>query len=111
MLIAQISDMHIKAEGELLYGRIDTAGFLERAVAHVAALDPPPDVVLATGDLVEGGKSEEYVRLRRLLAPLAMPVHLIPGNHDARDAFPHVFPDPAYLPPPRFLHHTTPPPP
>ena len=35
MLIAQISDMHVKAEGELLYGRIDTAGFLERAVAHV----------------------------------------------------------------------------
>ena len=34
MLIAQISDMHVKAEGELLYGRIDTAGFLERAVAQ-----------------------------------------------------------------------------
>ena len=56
MLIAQISDMHVKAEGELLYGRIDTAGFLERAVAHVGALDPRPDVALATGDLVEGGK-------------------------------------------------------
>jgi 3',5'-cyclic AMP phosphodiesterase CpdA len=47
MLIAQISDMHVKAEGELLYGRIDTAGFLERAVAHVGALDPRPDVVEA----------------------------------------------------------------
>src|SRR5260370_37007817 len=106
MLIAQISDMHVKAEGELLYGRIDTAGFLERAVAHVAALDPPPDVVLATGDLVEGGKSEEYVRLRRLLAPLAMPVHLIPGNHDARDALREVFADHAYLPRTGFLHYT-----
>jgi len=29
MLIAQISDMHVKAEGKLLYRRIDTAGFLE----------------------------------------------------------------------------------
>ena len=28
MLIAQISDMHIKKPGELLYGRIDTQGFL-----------------------------------------------------------------------------------
>jgi len=41
-------------------------------VAHVNALDPRPDVVLATGDLVEGGKPEEYARLRRLLAPLDM---------------------------------------
>src|SRR5260370_7551198 len=106
MLIAQISDMHSKAEGELLYGRIDTAGFLERAVAHVGALDPPPDVVLATGDLVEGGKSEEYVRLRRLLAPLALLVHLIPGNHDARDALREVFADHAYLPRTGFLHYT-----
>src|SRR6266851_489246 len=98
MLIAQISDMHVKAEGELLYGRIDTAGFLERAVAHVNALDPRPDIVIATGDLVEGGKPEEYARLKRLLAPLAMPVHLIPGNHDARDALREVFADHAYLP-------------
>src|SRR5260370_32640409 len=100
MLIAQISDMHIKAEGELLYGRIDTAGFLERAVAHVAALDPPPHVVLATGDLVEGGKSEEYVRLRRLLAPLRMPLHLRPGHQHGRDACVPVFSDPASSPPP-----------
>src|SRR3979490_1305457 len=106
MLIAQISDMHVKADGELLYGRIDTAGFVERAVAHVGALDPRPDVVLATGDLVEGGKPEEYARLRRLLAPLAMPVHLIPGNHDAREALREAFADPAYLPPTGFLHYT-----
>src|SRR6266851_1324263 len=77
MLIAQISDMHIKPPGELLYKRVDTAGFLERAVAHVNALDPRPDIVIATGDLVDGGKPEEYALLKRLLAPLAMPVHLI----------------------------------
>jgi 3',5'-cyclic-AMP phosphodiesterase len=106
MLIAQISDMHVKAEGKLLYRRVDTAGFLERAVAHVNALDPRPDIVIATGDLVEGGKPEEYARLKRLLAPLAMPVHLIPGNHDARDALREVFADHAYLPRAGFLQYT-----
>jgi 3',5'-cyclic-AMP phosphodiesterase len=106
MLIAQISDMHVKADGELLYRRIDTAGYLERAVTHVNALDPRPDLVIATGDLVEGGKPEEYARLKRLLAPLAMPVHLIPGNHDARDALREVFPDHAYLPRTGFLQYT-----
>jgi 3',5'-cyclic AMP phosphodiesterase CpdA len=105
MLIAQISDMHVKPPGELLYKRIDTAGFLERALAHVMALDPKPDVVLATGDLVDGGKPEEYALLRRLLAPLPMPVYLIPGNHDARDAMREVFADHTYLPASGFLQY------
>ena len=105
MLIAQISDMHIRAPGKLLFRRIDTAGFLERAVAHVNALDPRPDVVLATGDLVESGKPEEYARLRQLLAPLAMPVYVIPGNHDARDALRAAFPDHTYLPRSGFVQY------
>jgi 3',5'-cyclic AMP phosphodiesterase CpdA len=105
MLIAQISDMHIKPEGELLYKRIDTAGYLERAVAHILELDPRPDIVLATGDLVDGGKPEEYDLLRRLLAPLPMPVYLIPGNHDARDAMRAGFPDHTYLPANGFLQY------
>lgn len=106
MLIAQISDMHVKAEGELLFKRLDTPGYLERAVAHINALDPRPDLVLATGDLVEAGKPEEYAHLRRLLAPLAMPVYLTPGNHDARDALREAFADHAYLPRTGFLQYT-----
>jgi 3',5'-cyclic-AMP phosphodiesterase len=105
MLIAQISDMHIRAAGKLLFRRIDTAGFLERAVAHINGLDPRPDVVLATGDLVESGKPEEYAQLRELLAELAMPVYLIPGNHDARDALRQAFPDHTYLPRSGFLQY------
>jgi 3',5'-cyclic-AMP phosphodiesterase len=105
MLIAQISDMHVKAEGGLLYGRIDTAAYLERAVAHIAALDPQPDIVLATGDLVEGGKPEEYACVRRLLAPLTMPLFVIPGNHDARDALREGFADHDYLPRSGFLQY------
>lgn len=106
MLIAQISDMHVKAPGELLYKRIDTPSFLERAVAHINALDPSPDLVIATGDLVEAGTRDEYAHLRRILAPLAMPVYLIPGNHDARDALREVFADHSYLPPSGFLQYT-----
>ena len=91
MLIAQLSDTHIKPEGRLAYRRVDTALFLARAVEHLRGLDPRPDVVLVTGDLVDAGLEEEYVRLRRLLAPLPMPVYLIPGNHDAREPLRRVF--------------------
>ena len=106
MLIAQISDMHIRAEGKLLYGRIDTPAYLARAVAHLNALDPRPDIVLATGDLVDRGLPEEYAHLRKLLAPLEIPIHFIPGNHDARDAMRQAFPDHAYLPLSGFLQYT-----
>src|SRR5262249_43888751 len=98
MLIAQITDTHIKPHGALAYGRVDTAPYLARAVAHLLELRPRPDVVLATGDLVDGGRPDEYRRLRDLLAPLSMPVYLIPGNHDEREALAAAFPDHAYLP-------------
>lgn len=98
MIIAQITDMHIRPAGTLAYGRVDTAPYLSRAVEHLLRLTPRPDVVLATGDLVDGGTAAEYRRLRDLLAPLPMPVYLIPGNHDDRDALAAAFPDHAYLP-------------
>ena len=39
MLIAQLSDMHLRSEGQLLYDRIDTGAYFERAIAHVLKLD------------------------------------------------------------------------
>ena len=72
MLIARISDMPLKGEGGLLYGWVDPTGFLERAVTQVNALDPRPDIVLATGDLVDNGRPEQYANLKRVLTPPAM---------------------------------------
>jgi hypothetical protein len=41
MIVAQLSDPHIVAAGELLYGRVDTAQFLARSVAEINRLAPP----------------------------------------------------------------------
>src|SRR5215467_11529752 len=105
MLIAQISDTHIKPPGRLAYERVDTAWHLGRCVEHLLGLDPRPDVVLATGDLGDAGVVEEYEALARLLAPLPMPVYLIPGNHDAREPLRKVFGHHRYLPPAGFMHY------
>ena len=107
MLIAQITDLHIRPADRLAYGRVDTADHLERAVAALLALDPPPDVVLATGDLVDGGEPEEYARLRHLLAPIERPLFVVPGNHDARRPLFEAFGSRGFLPgDDRFLHYT-----
>jgi len=98
MLIAQVTDTHIKPEGCLAYGRVDTAGALARCVAHLNALLPRPDLMLMTGDLVDVGVPEEYAMLRRLLGPLEIPVYVIPGNHDDRRALREAFADHVYLP-------------
>ena len=105
MLIAQITDTHIKPDGVLAYQRVDTAAFLARAVDHILHLDPRPDVVFATGDLVDAGTPEEYQRLQRLLAPLPMPVYLIPGNHDDREVMRQVFDHHRYLPRDGFVQY------
>ena len=43
MLLAHISDLHVMPKGEVAYGRVDTAGMLREAVAHLNRLDPQPD--------------------------------------------------------------------
>ena len=97
MLICQISDTHIKANRRLVYERVDTAGALERCVAEIQRLKQRPDVLLFTGDIGDYGTAGEYALVRELLAPLAMPVYLIPGNHDSREQMRASFPDHAYM--------------
>lgn len=97
MLIAQLSDLHIRRPGELAYRRVDTATHLKRCVVNLMAQRPLPDMVVATGDLADFGRPEEYEHLAELLAPLPMPLYLIPGNHDRRDALRAAFPQHHYL--------------
>jgi 3',5'-cyclic AMP phosphodiesterase CpdA len=84
VLIAQISDLHVKPPGEILYGISDTAAALQRCVARLNSLDPRPACVIVSGDLTDLGSEAEYAHLRDLLAPLTLPLAVIPGNHDCR---------------------------
>ena len=87
MIIAQLSDFHARPHGRPAYGIVDTNAAIAGAVDAVLALDPLPDCVLVTGDLTDCGLLEEYGIVREALRRLPMPVYVLPGNHDRREAF------------------------
>ncbi len=97
MLICQITDLHIRAHGESCYGRVDTSTALRDCVASIRALPQTPDVVVATGDLVDTGSAADYLALADILTGLDLPLYLLPGNHDERGALCAAFPDHHYL--------------
>ena len=92
ILIAQITDLHIKRPGKLAYGKVDTATALQRLVVTLNALRPQPDLVVISGDLVDNGTAEEYAYLVSLLEPLTIPLAVMPGNHDCREPMRAIFP-------------------
>lgn len=89
MLIAHLTDLHIGLDTTTLTGHPGPATALRRALAHVRSLDPPPDVLIISGDLSDDGNAEDYATVRDILreelpdqaqgGPLVLAV---PGNHD-----------------------------
>ena len=91
MLIAQLTDIHLGFEpdspGEFNRVRLDAV------LAALATMEPRPELLLATGDLVDRGDVDSYRRLREALSALPFPVHWLVGNHDVRANFAEVFPE------------------
>ncbi len=84
LIIAQISDFHVRPRGQTAYG-VDTNAMFAEAIDAVLRLRPRPDLVLVSGDLADCGLAEEYALVTEGLAALPMPVFVVPGNHDRRE--------------------------
>jgi Icc protein len=88
MLIAQLSDLHVRPRGVPASRVVETNMLVERALITVAALNPRPDVVVVSGDVTECGRPEEYAMAAEMFRHhLTMPVFVVPGNHDRRENF------------------------
>lgn len=86
MLIAHLTDLHVRPFGKPANRVVETNLMVERAIRQVAGF--APDAVIITGDLTENGLPEEYAELRRLLdGRLTCPIYAVPGNHDRREIF------------------------
>lgn len=91
MLIAQVTDIHLGFEPD------NPAEFnrkrLDQVIRQLSAMKPRPDMLLATGDLVDRGDGESYRRLRNAFDGCPFPVFYCLGNHDVRENFIQWFPE------------------
>jgi Icc protein len=81
-VVAHLSDCHIGATD-------DAPARLRRALDHIAACTPQPDVLLLSGDLADHGLDVEYEVVAQLLSTVTIPLVTCPGNHDVRTRFVH----------------------
>lgn len=96
MKFIQFSDLHLTADAQPLYGKIDTEKAFGTALERLKSLEPPSDLLLLTGDLVHAGSPAGYQRLRAALAQAPMQYALLPGNHDSREELRAAFSDHAW---------------
>ncbi len=87
-----LTDIHLVAGDEPLYG-LNPAERLEACIADINARHADAAFCIVTGDLAHWGEPGAYARLRRALDRLAIPVHLMIGNHDDRGRFRQAFPE------------------
>ena len=96
MIIAQISDTHITLDTPDAERRTRD---LARTIADINALDPAPDAIVHTGDIVHHGRQDEYARAAATLAEAHAPVYVLAGNKDNRARLRAAFSAGGYLVP------------
>ena len=89
--LLHISDTHLLAGGERLYGSVDSEQHLRALLQEVEASGGRPEAIVFTGDLADRGQPDAYARLRALVDPAAermgARVIWVMGNHDDRASF------------------------
>jgi 3',5'-cyclic AMP phosphodiesterase CpdA len=90
MLLAQITDPHLRTDG--CDPCHDPAQALRRAFTQIAAMDVQPDAIVLTGDIIDRSATG-YAHAVALLREAPLRVLPLSGNHDRAGAFREVFGD------------------
>jgi 3',5'-cyclic-AMP phosphodiesterase len=91
MKFIHLTDLHLVPPPRRLYG-LDPNARLRAAIADINANHGDAAFVLITGDLAHHGEPAAYEALKDCLRKLALPCHLVIGNHDDRTTFLRAFP-------------------
>jgi 3',5'-cyclic-AMP phosphodiesterase len=89
--LLHLSDTHLLAGDNRLYGTVDSARHLTELFAELEASGGRPEAIVFTGDLADRGEPDAYDQLREIVEPaarrLGAQVIWVMGNHDDRAAF------------------------
>ena len=91
MRILQLSDIHLRIDGQLSFGKMNTMENFRMAIDHFEGLKEKPDMYIITGDLADNGNRISYEVVKAMLERLNKPVYIVPGNHDNREDFLDIF--------------------
>lgn len=86
-----LTDSHLVKPPQKLFGK-DVAEHLRRAVDSINANHGDAAFCVVTGDITHWGEREAYDIAREALDALAVPSHILIGNHDEREALCRAFP-------------------
>ncbi len=90
--VLQVTDCHLFADATVLKNGLQTSATL-RAVLEEALSERTPDVLLATGDLIQDSLRETYALFLELVhEQYDGPMLAIPGNHDLDEWFREMLP-------------------
>ncbi|MDJ0394197.1 metallophosphoesterase [Rhodococcus sp. G-MC3] len=91
--VVQLTDTHIRREGEKVHGVVDTLDNLHTVLDRLVNSGQRIDALVLSGDLTDNGDPEAYRRLRNAVVPAADALGAVViyamGNHDNREAFVH----------------------
>jgi 3',5'-cyclic-AMP phosphodiesterase len=82
LLIAQITDTHLFSDSQNKMFGCPTNQTFAAVINTIANLQPPPDILLLTGDISQDETVASYQYAKSLIEPLQIPTYWLPGNHD-----------------------------
>ena len=92
MIIAHVTDPHLVAPGETLFG-LDPMDRLDQVLRKIEHDYADTRLCVISGDLADRADRRAYLMLRDRLSSFPIPTRLLLGNHDDREVFRSVFTD------------------
>lgn len=89
--LLHITDTHLFAEQQGCLLGIDTNQSFCAVIDEIKQQTSDIDLIVATGDFVQDGSKEAYLRFAQKVTELSVPCVWLPGNHDVYDHMKEIF--------------------
>jgi len=94
--LLHLTDLHLHAHPESRMRGVVTYQTFKNVIERVMDDPDPPQIALATGDLVQDETLAGYLLFRKTMERLNIPVFCLPGNHDAPEVMADVLQTPPF---------------